>query len=106
MGDEYLENGVKDPEVVDAIGVGGGVVGHEEPEQSEDEILQAEGEPIDVAPRGIFRHHTGQEAGEEQAEEEARRSEGECACTAVWWSEVANQWKHCFMPVRKGDLMR
>ncbi len=43
MRDEDLENGVEDSEVVDAVGVGGGVIGHEEPEKSENKVLQAEG---------------------------------------------------------------
>lgn len=57
--------------------------------------MQAEGEPIDVAPRGIFRHDAGQQASKEQAEEEAGRSDGESGCPAVGGSEVADQWKHC-----------
>lgn len=95
VGDEDLADGVQDPEVVDAVRVGGRVVGHEEPEQEEDEILQAQGEPVDVAPRGVFRHHAGQQASKEQAEEEAGRSDGESAGPAVRGSEVADQWKHC-----------
>lgn len=43
MVDEDLENGIEDSEIVDAIGVGGRVIGHEEPEKSEDKVLQAEG---------------------------------------------------------------
>ena len=107
VGDEDLADGVQDPEVVDAVRVGGRVVGHEEPEQEEDEILQAQGEPVDVAPRGIFRHHAGQQASKEQAEEEAGRSDGESAGPAVRGSEVADQWKHCSpITVKMGDCMQ
>lgn len=107
VGEEDGADGVQDPEVVDAVRVGGRVVGHEEPEQEEDEILQAEGEPIDVAPRGIFRHDAGQQASKEQAEEEAGRSDGESGCPAVRGSEVADQWKHCpHITVRMGDCIR
>ena len=65
MGGENLENGVKNTEVVNAVRVGGWVVGHKEPEESEDKILQAEGKPIDVAPGGVFGDNTRKKPREE-----------------------------------------
>lgn len=65
--DEDLEDGVEDAEVIDAVRVGGRIVGHEEPEESEDEVLDAKGEPVDVTPMRVFGDDAGEKAGEEQA---------------------------------------
>lgn len=37
-------------EIIEAIWVGAGIVGHEEPEKNEDKILQTKGQPVDVTP--------------------------------------------------------
>ena len=46
-------------EVVEAVWVGAGVVGEEEPEEGEDGVLEAEGQPVDVSPGGVFRDDAG-----------------------------------------------
>lgn len=54
MFEEHEDYGVEHFEVVEAAGVGHGVVGHKEPEENENEVLEAEGEPVDAAPGGAF----------------------------------------------------
>jgi len=43
-----------DLEVVYSFWVSAGVIGHEEPEEDEDEVLDAEGEPVDCSPAGVL----------------------------------------------------
>ena len=54
-----LEDGVEHAEVVQSRRVGGGVVRHEEPEEGPDEVLQGEGDPVDVTPGGIVGDNPG-----------------------------------------------
>ena len=70
--DEDSEDGPEDTEIIYAFRVGGRVIGHEEPEEDEDDVLKAEGEPVDGAPGRVVCDNTGKQAGEEHAEEEAR----------------------------------
>ena len=53
------------------VGVCGGVVRHEEPEEEEDEVLQGEGEPVHVAPVGAIGDDAGEKACKQQTEHEA-----------------------------------
>ena len=50
------------------VGVRGGVVWHEEVEEHEDDVLQGEGDPIDVAPTDEASDDSGEEAGEKHTE--------------------------------------
>lgn len=70
MVDEDGEDGPEDTEVVYAGWVRGGVVGHEEPEEGEDEVLEAKGDPVDGAPGSIICNSAGEESSEEQAHHE------------------------------------
>lgn len=69
--EEHLKDAEEDLEVVDAGGIGRGVVGHEEEEEGKDKVLHGEGKPIDTTPRGVLREDAGEEAGEEHAEKHA-----------------------------------
>lgn len=71
MFEEHGDDAVEHFEVVESGWVGAGVVREEEPEEDEDRVLQGEGEPVDVAPGGVFGDDAGEEAGEEEAEGEA-----------------------------------
>ena len=55
----------------------GGIVRHEEPEGGEDEELDAEAHPVDVAPGGVVCHYAGEDAGEEDAECRSEADDGE-----------------------------
>ena len=57
--------------------VGARVVGHEEEEQREDQVLQREREEVDVAPRRELSDDAGQDAREQDAEEIAGHDDGE-----------------------------
>ena len=92
--EQHGKNAVQHLEVVEPAGVGGGIVGHEEPEEDEDEILQAEGEPVDVAPGGVLGDDAGEDAGDEDAQEEAGDDDGEGGGAAVARGEFAYQGEH------------
>ena len=39
-------------EVIESIGVGGGIIWHEEPKENKDQILESKGKPVNVSPIG------------------------------------------------------
>ena len=50
------------------VWVGGGVVGHKEVEEDENEVLQRKGDPVDVAPADEAGDNAGEEASQEHSE--------------------------------------
>ena len=88
---QHGDNAPKHLEVIQPAGVGGGVVRHEEPEEDEDEVLQAEAEPVNVAPIGVFGDNAGEDTGDEYAEEEAGDHDRESSGAAVGWSKFTYQ---------------
>ena len=50
--------------------VRGGVIWHEEPEEDEDEVLQAECDPVDIAPADVEGHNAAEEPCYEHAQEQ------------------------------------
>ncbi len=52
---EHAEDGEEHFEVVESARVGGGVVGHKEEEKTEDEELNAEGEPLSIVSVQVFK---------------------------------------------------
>lgn len=86
-------DGGEDARVGD-VGVCGRVVGHEEIEEDEDEILQRQGEPVDVAPVGGVGDDAGEEAGEEQAQDEPGGDNRDGGCTPGWGGQVADEGEH------------
>ena len=86
-------DGGEDARVGD-VGVCGGVVGHEEIEEDEDEILQRQGEPVDVAPVGGVGDDAGEEAGEEQAQHEPGGDDRDGGCAPGWGRQVADEGEH------------
>ena len=73
------EHGKDAPEhfkVVQPAGIGGGVVGHKEPEKDQNEVLEAESKVVDRTPVSVLSDDTGEDAGDENAEEEAGDDNG------------------------------
>lgn len=93
MFEVHADDTPEDFEVVE-IFVCAGVIGHEFPEESPDEVLEADGEPVDCSPGGVLCYDSGEEARQEDAEHEACGDDGEGEGSAVWWGEVSYQRSH------------
>lgn len=83
----------QDAEVIHAR-VCGGVVGHEEPEEDEDCVLETEREPVYRAPGGEVGDCAREDACYEHAEHETADDDGEGCCAAVGRGEVADEREH------------
>ena len=81
-------------EVVEPARVRRRVVGHEQPQQHQDHVLQPERQPVDVAPRRVFRHHARQHPRDQQAQDEARHDDGEGGRPPRRRRQVADQREH------------
>ena len=81
-------------EIVEAVRIGTGIVGQEKPKEDEDEVLESESEPIDVAPGGVFGYDAGEEASGQEAEKEAGDYDGEGGCTPMGRGEVTHKGEH------------
>lgn len=95
--EEHNDDGAEDAEVgleAAQVRIGGGVVGHEEPQEDEDEVLQPQGEPVHVPPRGILGHGARDDACDEDAEHEAGHDDAEGRAAAVRGRQVADQGQH------------
>lgn len=93
--DENREDGPENAKIVDAGWVCRRVVGHAEPEEREDEVLEAERDPVDSTPGSIVCDSTGEEASEEQTHHEAGDNDGEGRGPAVRGCKLADQREHC-----------
>jgi len=90
----HLEDAEQDVCVADALRVGAGVVGHEEVEQQQDEILHAEREPVDAAPAGVLGQDAGKEPRDQHPEQQTGYDDGERGGTTMGWCEIADEGEH------------
>lgn len=93
MFEEHFHDVEKDPEVVHSR-IRGRVVGHETPEEDEDEVLQPECHPVYGAPGHEVGHGAGEDACDENAEHEARDDDGESSSATVRRCEVSDEREH------------
>lgn len=54
MLEQHLQDRVKHTKVVKSAWIGAGIVGHEEEKEDQDEVLRAEGEPVNASPGCIL----------------------------------------------------
>ena len=86
-------------EIIEAVGISTRVVGQEEPQEDDDEVLECKGKPVNVAPGGIFSDNPGEEASNKEAQEEAGHYDREGSCAPMRWGEFANEGEHCQISV-------
>ena len=58
--------------VIETAWIGRRIVGHEEPEKDQDQVLKTERQPIYVTPSSVLRDHAGENTGDQHTKEEAR----------------------------------
>lgn len=73
------------------VGVGGRVIGHEEPEENDGEKLSAEAEPIDGTPGERSGHDASDDATHDDTHCDARGDDGEAKSALVGGANVADQ---------------
>lgn len=93
VSEKHLYDVEEDAEVVHA-GVCGGVVGHEEPEEDEDYVLDPQGHPIYGAPGYEVGDCAGEDAGDEHAEHEPAHDDGKGCSSPVGRGEIADKGQH------------
>lgn len=81
-------------EVVEPLRIRRGVVRHEEPEEEQDQVLQPEGEPVDVAPARVFGHDAREHPRHQHPQHEARHDDREGSGAADGRREVAHEGEH------------
>lgn len=81
-------------------------MGHEEPEEDEDEILKGEGEPVDISPGSIICDDARKKAGCKHTEEKAGCYDRNGGSAAVRRSKVADQRDHYVIDLSKGQRGR
>ena len=72
MFEEHGDDGPEHAEVVEPCRVGRRVIGEEEPEEGEDQVLESESDPIYDAPGDEVSDDSREDARDKDAEEEAR----------------------------------
>lgn len=94
MPEDHDDDGPEHSWIVQSARIGRGVVGHEVPEEEDVEVLDGEGDPVDIAPRGKLCDNAGEDAGYEDAAEKTGDDDGESGGATMGRGKVAHERKH------------
>ncbi|EHL02454.1 hypothetical protein M7I_1534 [Glarea lozoyensis 74030] len=61
----------KHAEIIQATRIRRGIVGHEQPEENKDYVLEAEGKKVYAAPRSVLSKNAREKSGEKHSKKEA-----------------------------------